>query len=316
MKKEISISRHLTVFPAIFVVFATLIPLSFRDVYALHIETFPYSNDSVQPVTVTAGLPVEFVVIQDAHDSSAIKKWRIDFNGDGSWDAPYMGRLYDIHNGDGTWWSYTPPTEYWMYEGYGADYRYIYPSSSLEQTYIARAEVELENGQKLFASSGIIVTPESPWPHNYSNHSPVADAGGTSIVDLGNGQAINAYLILPGTGLTLDGSASYDLDEQYGDCLRYWWNFGPNNTNIYTTNPTISLSPSDYPFLGTPGAGLISLKVIDRWGSYDTAVSFWDNTMLHPIPEPATLILFSVGLMGLAGVGRNSKKRRTHCCLK
>lgn len=43
------------------------------------------------------------------------------------------------------------------------------------------------------------------------------------------------------------------------------------------------------------------------FGNSNTLGGFIDNVSLNPVPEPATMMLFGIGLLGLAGVSRRKK---------
>jgi hypothetical protein len=307
-----SATRSLPLFLAFCAICAAFLLFPVRIVYALHLETFPSVYDASLPASTTAGVPVEFAVVGDVGDSSPIKYWRLDFNGDHVWDQPSIGRSYDVYKSDGAWWSYGTPSQNWQYEGYGTSYRYAYPVNASDRMYIVAAEVEFQNGTKAYASATIMVQgspPATQWPAGYTNHAPVANAGGTHVIDLGGGRTMKAYLIARGAGLTLDASGSYDADALYGDGLRYVWVLGPDNLYIYTTDPTVYLSPEDYPFLTEYISGDINLMVIDRWGAIARSdTTFWDNSLSSPVPEPATLLLLAIGLGGIVCVRRKSGK--------
>jgi hypothetical protein len=199
-----------------------------------------------------------------------------------------------------------------MYEGYGNFYRNAFPAYSYDRLYMVAAEVEFQNGTNQYATASILVQgtpPATQWPAGYTNHAPVADAGGTHVIDLGGGHTMKAYLIAPGTGLTPDASGSNDADAPYGDSLRYVWVLGPDNLNIYTTSPTFYLSPEDYPFLTEYISGDINLMVIDRWGAITRSdTTFWDSSLSSPVPEPSTIILLTIGLAGIVCTKRKFMK--------
>lgn len=125
---------------------------------------------------------------------------------------------------------------------------------------------------------------------------------------------------------------SADLDE--GN-----WNIGLNVTNIYgelghdwysafeiknSLNSTLVSIPAsttdiNYGFINQDlAAGTYTIRYTwlnDKWdggngldANIQITSAFFDNTATEPVPEPATILLFGAGIMGMAAANKRKKK--------
>lgn len=136
----------------------------------------------------------------------------------------------------------------------------------------------------------------------------------------GGGSGLNAYK--DEYFVSTDWEAVYDVTEGVGTILGYAYDTSANMLSWPTIESFIvkqgSWGPDDtYLFLNVANL---------RYLAVEATVGFpimkqddgriWDGDVSHvtglsgnnPVPEPATMVLFGIGLMGIAGLGRNRKK--------
>lgn len=132
------------------------------------------------------------------------------------------------------------------------------------------------------------------------------------------------------TGLYLDnnsngfGSLTIDFTTSVN---AFGFNFGASNTNwtltAYDTHDNVlestiiaeTTGSNAGDFFGLATAGT-SYAVLEMTGSYNYGGNDWIlmdnfsyNTQAAPVPEPATMVLLGLGLVGLAGIGRKKLQK-------
>ena len=106
------------------------------------------------------------------------------------------------------------------------------------------------------------------------NHDPVADISAPEMIEAGQ-------------GITLDGSASFDPDEAYGDAIvAYAWTVGGIDPLVNTATPTFTADDLAGLGLATDGTPIeVTLTVTDRLGNQDTATTSFRIYENEPIAE-------------------------------
>ena len=109
-------------------------------------------------------------------------------------------------------------------------------------------------------------------------HSPVASAGGP-------------YFVYPGQTISLDASGSFERD---GLALTYAWDFFGNGlfTDSALVNPTFSVDS-----ITPPGTDFTACVKVSNLAKSSIACAVID--VQQRIPEPASLVLVAIGLLGL-----------------
>lgn len=124
-------------------------------------------------------------------------------------------------------------------------------------------------------------------------------------------------------GVSVAGTLLFDYFYDFGDITPFEdpaWIYVLDSSG----NPIFDMTIND-PFAGTglvddenidwtsvsvalPSAGTYTLgfKIQDSIGAFESLLGV-DNVRVNPIPEPTTMLLFSIGLLSLTGVGRRKK---------
>jgi hypothetical protein len=83
------------------------------------------------------------------------------------------------------------------------------------------------------------------------------------------------------------------------------------------SNTPFFLSESGYQFFATtltPGAHYIGIGVVDTWDSTVNSAVLVDNFSVTKVPEPASLLLLGLGLIGVARVGCKITRYASRSC--
>jgi hypothetical protein len=133
---------------------------------------------------------------------------------------------------------------------------------------------------------------------------------------LTNVSGVNADTIVLGTDVfKADGDGSLDIKFEFpGNSANPEDRFGIGDESVWTIVGT-SITASSFDFLSNPGGGNVTWATaahVQGIGDNDEG-SGWlgghKNGDIPPVPEPATMLLFGSGLIGLAGFRRKYRKR-------
>jgi hypothetical protein len=123
------------------------------------------------------------------------------------------------------------------------------------------------------------------------NQRPVANSGGP-------------YVITASGNLLLNGSGSYDPNAAWGDAIvEYLWTIGSQTFSDPNPSLTYDQLVSAFGSITTGTQYEISLEVTDSFGATGVSSSY---LYVNSVPEPTTMLLLGLGLIGVAGVRRFS----------
>lgn len=161
------------------------------------------------------------------------------------------------------------------------------------------------------ALASLIIDPESGGEYTFIW---ATDKYGTEIVSIKNLDSGQWFFGESTWEITVDDTTGHYLDISFwddfvaGDVFAFWWNGKPKAWDFsYFDSDGYFNAGINNLYLET-GTHFFGLDIIEKAAGFDSGQAFGSFSEARPVPEPASMLLFGVGTLGLVGLGCRKRK--------